>query len=130
MNTKLLLTFSSLENLDTSLHKILKFNLVPNSKVFALKIENEDKYALTYNISGLDNNFLPLNTMVMHRKKETNTLYTINALNYIVGLNNGGVRDKNFKVPWGEYRNSILTVNKGEYCKLKTTLYNIYTYVG
>jgi hypothetical protein len=39
-----------------------------------------------------------LNTILVHRKKETNTLYTINALNELIKKLNGGVVDIAYKV--------------------------------
>ena len=67
---------------------------------------------LTYNVKKSDTSgFLP-NTILLHRKKETNTLYTINAVNHIIREANNGVLDTSYRLQWQNYRNSILLTNK------------------
>ena len=67
---------------------------------------------MTYNIeSGGITDHLD-KTISVHRKKEYNVLYTINALNEIVKQKNNGVVDKNFKIDWSEYHNSIIINNE------------------
>ena len=61
----------------------------------------------------------------MHRKKESNTLYTINALNELIRKLNGGVVDTKFPIEWRHYRNSILHTNKDEFKQLKTKIHKI-----
>jgi len=39
------------------------------------------------------------NTISLHRKKITNTLYTINALNELIKTINNGVLDTKYQVP-------------------------------
>jgi len=81
----------------------------------------------TYNIDSDNinkNNLLP-STILMHRRKETNTLYTINSLNSLVASLNNGVIDKNFKVNWPDYKNSILLTRSGEFRKLDTKIHDI-----
>ena len=60
----------------------------------------------TYNVISVDH-FIE-NTIMIHRKKESNTLYTINALNEVIRINNNGVLDKKFIVDWSIYSNSLL----------------------
>ena len=43
--------------------------------------------------------------------KQTNTLYTINALNECIKMCNNGVLDTRFQLEWDNYRNSILVTN-------------------
>ncbi len=62
---------------------------------------------------------------MVHRKKESNTLYSLNALNELVRTLNGGVEDRNFQINWNDYRNSILITQKGELKQLKTKIYKI-----
>ena len=51
--------------------------------------------------------------MRVHRKKQTNTLYTINGLNHAVATENNGETGKHLKLNWENYRDSILlSVNK------------------
>lgn len=54
------------------------------------------------------------NTISIHRKKETNTLYTVNALNEVIRAVNNGVLDKSYQLDWQQYQNSfILTDDEG-----------------
>jgi hypothetical protein len=65
------------------------------------------------------------NTILLHRKKESNTLYTINALNTLIRSLNGGRMDKNFIVNWQDYKNSILLTNGSDLRKLDTAIHKI-----
>ena len=86
-----------------------------------------NEYVCTYNIDS-DNiskdNVLP-NTILMHRRKECNVLYTINSLNKLIESLNGGVRDNNYKVNWKDYENSILLTQKDQFVQLKTRIHDI-----
>ena len=46
--------------------------------------------------------------MRVHRKKVSNTLYTINALNAAVALENNGETGRHLKLNWDNYQNSIM----------------------
>ena len=84
---------------------------ITNNLIFLLEDqENPEKKIITYNaIVEKGKPFNPrLYTMRMHRKKQTNTLYTINALNMAVALEHDGQTGKNLKLNWEEYSNSIL----------------------
>jgi hypothetical protein len=65
------------------------------------------------------------NTILAHRNKSTNTLYTINSLNELVKSLNGGMTDRNFKINWEDYRNCILLTRQGELVRLNTSIHNI-----
>ena len=89
---------------------------ITNSLIFLLE-EQEDplKKIITYNaIVEKGKPFNPrLFTMRMHRKKQTNTLYTINALNAAVASQHDGKTGRDLKLDWSQYENSIiLTVGK------------------
>ena len=63
--------------------------------------------------------------MRVHRKKVSNTLYTINALNAAVALENNGETGRHLKLNWDNYQNSImlltgrdLKVHKVEFLKI------------
>ena len=58
-------------------------------KMFVLHIKSNDEYVLTYNVDQGNVSEIPANTILVHRKKETNTLYTINALNELIKSLNG-----------------------------------------
>ena len=79
----------------------------------------------TYNIDQGNVSKLPENTILVHRKKETNTLYTINALNELIKKLNGGVVDTKFPITWEHYKNSIFLTQHDELKQLKTKIYKI-----
>ena len=82
---------------------------------------------ITYNITG-DYDFGGADardTISLHRKKQTNTLYTINAINTIIRQKNNGVLDKTFPIAWDEYRNSLLLTNENELNAIPTRIYSI-----
>jgi hypothetical protein len=65
------------------------------------------------------------NTILLHRKKESNTLYTINALNALIRTLNEGMLDTRFIVNWADYKNCILLNNGPELRKLDTAINKI-----
>ena len=62
-----------------------------------------------------------LYTIRVHRKKNTNTLYTINALNAAVAKDNGGKTGKQYRLDWAQYENSLLLTKNGvlEVCPVR-----------
>ena len=92
--------------------KIIETYDVLYNKIFVLNNEgNKTELMCTYNIdSSKDIQILP-DTISLHRKKQTNTLYTINALNECIKNSNNGVLDTTFQLNWDSYRNSILVTN-------------------
>ena len=112
INTVLLATFINNRRNVSSVLKLISDNFeVNNDKVFLLKnSDDEDQYVLTYNIIRKDVKFSDIvrNTISLHIKKDTNTLYTLNALNEVVLLQNNGQLDESFSVDWNEYKNCIL----------------------
>ncbi|MBT7558703.1 hypothetical protein HN615_17520 [Candidatus Woesearchaeota archaeon] len=88
--------------------------------------EDKNQLVCTYNVE-YDDDFMEgiPDTISLHRKKQTNTLYTINALNDIIRELNNGVLDKTYIVPWENYRNSILLNNEKGLVRIKTKIYKI-----
>jgi hypothetical protein len=64
-------------------------------------------------------------TILLHRKKETNSLYTINALNTLIKSLNNGYLDKSFMVDWNQYKNCILLTDGPNLRKLDTAIHKI-----
>ena len=128
MRTQLLCTFTTQKNLEQTTHDISKnFNVV-FEKIYVL--QNETKpYELicTYNVDKSDDvDFNKVkNTISLHRKKITNTLYTINALNELIKTINNGVLDTKYQVPWDIYRNMILILGKEGLSKIPTRILKI-----
>ena len=125
MSNKLFCTFSTEFDLEETLKNIQEKYKIIYNKIFVLYSKSQDEYICTYNVDyGNVSNFLD-NTILVHRKKESNTLYTINALNTLVKDLNGGVLDKNFKVNWPDYRNCILLTKGPELKRVNTKLFRI-----
>jgi hypothetical protein len=82
-----------------------------NKFIFLLE-DNDDptNKILSYNaIVSKNRVYNPrLYTIRVHRKKQTNTLYTINALNKAVALEHNGETGKHLKLDWEKYTDSIL----------------------
>ncbi len=125
MSNKLFCTFSTEEGLDDVLSSIQEKYRIIYSKIFVLYSKSQDEYICTYNVDfGNVSTFLD-NTILVHRKKETNTLYTINALNTLIKEINGGVLDTSYRVNWSDYRNCILLTKGPELKRVNTKLYKI-----
>ena len=123
---KLFCTFSSKEGLDDTLREINREYTILYKKIFVLASPESEEYMCTYNIElqGGQTKILP-NTILLHRKKESNTLYTINALNTLIKKLNGGVLDTSFVINWNDYKNSILLTQGDDLKKLNTTIHKI-----
>jgi len=112
MNEKrqLLCTFADINSFKTTIEEIKKFYTVYNNRFFVFSNVNVPKEVfVTYNIVSEGKEFPKfLNTISIHRKKQTNTLYTLNAMNQIIKDENGGIFDKTFSVNWELYNNSLI----------------------
>jgi|TARA_R110000851_G_scaffold106389_7_gene225477 pyoverdine/dityrosine biosynthesis protein Dit1 len=114
-DTLLLATFCKARNVRVTIDLIADSFEVVSSKVFVLQDESDRyKKILTYNIVKDETVFSDVikNTISLHRKKEVNSLYTLNALNEVVKIQNNGVLDSKFSVEWEDYRNTLLVTYK------------------
>jgi hypothetical protein len=93
--------------------------------MFVLYIKSNDEYVITYNVDQGNVQEIPDNTILVHRKKETNTLYTINALNELIKSLNGGVVDTKFPIDWQHYKNCVLLTQHNELKQLNTKIHKI-----
>ena len=125
LNNKLFCTFTTNEGLDSLLEDIQRSYDIMYNKIFVLYVKSNDEYVCTYNVDQGNINGLPENTIMVHRKKETNTLYTINALNELIKKLNGGVVDTSYKINWLHYKNSILLTQQNELKQLNTKIHKI-----
>ena len=125
MNNKLYCTFLQDEGVDKVVDRILEEHDILFNKIFVLASLDDDKIMLTYNIDGPVYNLQLENTILVHRKKQTNTLYTINALNEVIRYLNGGVLDTTYQVDWSRFRNSLLLTRPGGFKKVRTRLKTI-----
>lgn len=125
LNNKLFCTFTSGEELETLIENITNSYTIMYNKMFVLFVKSTNEYVLTYNVDQGNVNSIPENTILVHRKKETNSLYTINALNELIKRLNGGVVDVSYKVNWLHYRNCILLTQHNELKQLNTKVHSI-----
>ena len=110
MKTQLVCTFVKQNKIEETLSKISESFELLNNKVFLLKsVDLENEMILSYNIV-LDSHrqFLP-DSILVHRKKETNTIYTINALNDLIMRLNNGILDKKYPIEWERYKDTMLS---------------------
>jgi hypothetical protein len=123
---KLFCTFTSHEGLEETLKTIQSHYSILYGKIFILEAKDSDELLCTYNIDPVNSNSkVILNTILLHRKKETNTLYTINALNLLIKELNKGVIDSNYKVEWLDFKNTVLLTQGSDLRKLETRINKI-----
>jgi len=125
LNNKLFCTFTSGEELDELVSELSTVYTIMYNKMFVLFVKSTNEYVVTYNVDQGNVNTIPENTILVHRKKETNTLYTINDLNELIKKLNDGVVDMAYRVNWPHYRNSILLTQHNELKQLNTKVFKI-----
>ena len=125
LNNKLFCTFTDLDGLDALIEDIQSKYTIIYNKMFVLEIVGKDEYVVTYNVDQGNVHTIPDNTILVHRKKETNTLYTINALNELIKKLNHGVVDTKFQVDWQHYKNCVLLTQHNDLNQLNTKIYKI-----
>ena len=125
MSNKLFCTFSPEQEVEDTLNKIKQNYKIMYSKIFILHAKSQNEFIFTYNVDSFNvANFIE-NTILVHRKKESNTLYTINSLNKLIESLNNGVLDINYKVNWNDYTNCILLTKGPELRRVNTKLFKI-----
>ena len=127
MKTQLLCTFTSKEGLQKTLQDIRETYVIVYNYIYILQNKsNLDDLFVTYNINTEFKPPQPLeDTILIHRKKESNTLYTINALNQLVREENGGILDKTFVIDWQKFRNSIILTNTEGTKRIQTRIFEV-----
>ena len=128
MKTQLLATFTNKTDLDKTIENIKGAYTIAFSKIYVLQNENSiNELICTYNVdlsAGADYNDVK-GTISLHRKKHSNTLYTINALNEVVANLNNGLVDSKFIVPWENFKNTLMVTNSDGLNKIPTRIYKI-----
>ena len=113
MKTQLLCTFTRQSHLNDVVQIIIECNDILYDKIYVFEnVTDSSQLMCTYNVE-FDDGFQDgiMDTISLHRKKQTNTLYTINALNEVIRSKNNGVLDKQFQVDWTEFQNSLILTN-------------------
>ena len=128
MKTQLLATFTTKTDLDKTIENIKGAYTIAFSKIYVLQNENNvNELICTYNVdldSKVDFNDVK-GTISLHRKKHSNTLYTINALNEVISNLNNGVVDSKFIVPWENFKNTLMVTNADGLNKINTRIFKI-----
>jgi len=123
---KLFCTFTTPEALDETVTTINRKYSILFGKIFVLESPQSEELVCTYNIDTGNMSSTPMkDTILLHRKKESNTLYTINALNTLIRSLNSGVLDTKFIITWLDYKNSILLTNGNDLRRLDTAIHKI-----
>jgi len=123
---KLFATFTSPTMLEETVVAINRKYSILFNKIFILESPQSDELICTYNIDTGNMVASPMaNTILLHRKKDSNTLYTINALNTLIKSLNNGVLNKNYIVNWNDYKNCILLTSGPELRRLDTAIHKI-----
>ena len=127
MNNRLYCTFVEPNEIKEISEKIQSSYKVLFDKIFVLESTDKEKIMLTYNIDigNVEGEFAVGNTILVHRKRQTITLYTIIALNELIKSLNNGVLDKSFSIEWNNYRNCILLVQAEGFKKIDTKIREI-----
>jgi hypothetical protein len=127
MKTQLLCTFSTKQDLEKHIDLIKSNYELAYNYIYILQNKNiPNELFVTYNVV-VENEQpnLEMKTILVHRKKQSNTLYTINALNNVIMEATGGQLDNKFEVDWEKYRNCILVTNTEGVKKIYTRVFDV-----
>ena len=114
MRTQLLCTFAHKTNLDIVTEYIKQNFEIPEKRIFIFA-NHSKRNELYCTFNAEDNGHRGKNTISIHRKKETNTLYTVNALNEVIKDLNNGILDKTMIIPWEAFENSFILLDDPGY---------------
>ena len=94
----------------------------PETSLFVLQnCDNDDEIFITFNT---EYNFKTPGIIKIHKKRETNTLFSVDSLNELSIRANGKI-DKGFVPDWEQYRNSLLLMRDGELAIIPTKVKEI-----
>lgn len=113
MKGQFLCTFTSNDSLSLTVDYLSTYYKIYNNK-FYMYTDRDNPYSsvLVYNTEDNLRDGLAKNTISINKKKHTNTLYTINALNSLIKVLNNGILDKSYQIDWENYRDVLLIVKR------------------
>lgn len=120
-----LCTFSNIDEYQKDISKILKIHSVVGNRIFVLQNKtNFNEIFLTYNVTdkcAVD----ATNTVIAHRKRRLNVIYSINALNEILALKTNQSIGENYKIDWANYKNKLILIRNKKLEIVSTKIYSI-----
>lgn len=126
MSVQLICLFTTESELDHTIEMIGKTYELAYKKIFILSIEASEELVCSFNINKSEHiKRMLLGAMIVHRRKETNTLFTVNSLNALIKQENGGILDTSYAIDWSKYANQFLIASNNELRCLKTKVYQI-----
>jgi hypothetical protein len=126
--SQLLCTFTTVDELDVTIDAITNTYDLLFNKIYLLEnTEDISQLILTYNVRKVDTiRSMPIpSTISVHRKKITNTIYTINAINKLIEKLNNGKLDTSYRINWEDLRNMVLVTAYSHLKVINTRLVKI-----
>ena len=94
----------------------------PDSSLFVIQNRYDDnEIFITFNT---EYNFKTPGTIKVNKRKSTNTIFTIDAVNHL-SIQENGVIDKDWIPNWEEFHNCLLLVRNGELAVIPTKIREI-----
>ena len=113
--------FSSTEDYRNKLQEIREV-FRPNSNIFVLENRFDDnEIFITFNT---EYNFKIGGCIKVNKRKSTNTIFTIDAVNYL-SIQENGVIDKDWIPNWNEFENCLLLMRDGGFSVIPTKVKEI-----
>jgi len=126
-NRQLLCTFTTSKDFREVLTAVKTFYELYNNRIFAFSnVKNPKEIYLTYNVVNMQKGAPKFpNTILIHRKKQTNTLYTLNAMNRLIEEENGKI-DSSYVVNWKLYSNSLIITGEISVRVIPLKIFNVF----
>jgi ketopantoate reductase len=117
----LLMSFSSEDEYRTQLQTIREIYR-PDSNIFVIQNRYDDnEIFITFNT---EYNFKTPGIIKIHKKRETNTLFSVDAVNHLSIQENGKI-DKEWSPNWEEFNNCLLLMRDGDLAVIPTKVREI-----
>lgn len=123
MNFKIVCTFINPRDINLILDLIPYHYDIVDNRVFVFEVDDNNQLLLTYKLSKPFK--MVSNSILVHRNSESNTLFTLNAMNHIIKLCNNGKFVHSYKIDWELYRNSLITYEGQELIKRGINLIDV-----
>ena len=123
MANKIFTTFTTKDKLEETLDKIKSNYTILYDKIFVFSSTETEELICTYNVDqhNCTKVYIIENTLLLHRKKVTKTLFSINAINLLNDQN----PQNNGEVNWEDYKESILLTRRGIFTVIPIKLHDI-----